>query len=146
MGLALCICVTRGKGMLRTNIYAQTHLWWVFGSMVPADAPTAKHPGLCLGYTFINEWPKAGVLGGHPLGGESPFQATPRFFDDKHVHPKKLTELPHLHCCHANLARRLVLNVLGKCLKVRHGQVAQGILVEFVVKCLAGGHPLWRRR
>jgi hypothetical protein len=25
----------------------------VLGSTAPADAPTAEHPGLCLGYTFI---------------------------------------------------------------------------------------------
>jgi hypothetical protein len=34
-------------------VNAQTHLRWVFGLTAPADAPMAKHPGLCLGYTFI---------------------------------------------------------------------------------------------
>ena len=46
----------------------------------------------------------------------------------------------------ADTARRPVLYVPGQCLKVRHGHVAWGILVEVVVRCLAGGHCLWRRR
>ena len=34
-------------------INAQTHLRLVFGLTAPADAPTAEHPGLCLGYSFM---------------------------------------------------------------------------------------------
>ena len=47
---------------------------------------------------------------------------------------------------HADMARRPVLCVPGQCLKVRHGHVAWGILVEVVIGCLAGGHRLWPRR
>jgi hypothetical protein len=43
----------------------------------------------------------------------------------------------------ADTARRTVLYVPGQCLKVRHGHVAWGILVEVVIGCLAGGHRLW---
>jgi hypothetical protein len=46
----------------------------------------------------------------------------------------------------ADMARRKVLYVPGQCLKVRHGHVAWGILVEVVIGCLTGGHRLWRRR
>jgi hypothetical protein len=153
MGIALCICVTLGKGMLRTYPFFRVQTYMprptCSGSSDPWCWQTRQQPntpGSDWGTPSKQKGPKAGVLGSHPLGGGSPFQATPRFFDDKHVRPKNLTKLPHLHRCHANLARCPVLNVLGKCLKVRHGHVAQGILVEFVVKCLAGGHPLWRRR
>ena len=38
----------------------------------------------------------------------------------------------------ADTARCPVLYVSGQCLKVRHGHVAWGILVEVVIKCLAG--------
>ena len=49
-GILLTTTPTR---LATASINAQTHLRWVFGSTAPADVPTAKHPGLCLGYTFI---------------------------------------------------------------------------------------------
>ena len=46
---------------------------------------------------------------------------------------------PRRRC--TDTVRRPVLFVLGQCLKVRHGHVARGILVEVViVEGLAGGH------
>jgi len=78
-----------------------------------------------------------------------PLEQLPWFFDDEHTRPKKLTEVPRLCRRRANTARHPVLDVPGKCLEVRHGHVAWGILAEVVVVGhLAGGHGhrLWRWR
>ena len=50
VSLKLTTVLTR-LAMVSKN--AQTYLWWVFGLTAVADAPTAEHPGLCLGYTFM---------------------------------------------------------------------------------------------
>ena len=104
-------------------INAQTHLLWVVGSMVPADAPTVEHPGLCLGHIFI-KWRAQSRCFGRPPSGrrESLSSCSHFFFDDEHARPKKLTEVPCL--CRrrsADTARRPVLDVPGQCLEVRHG-------------------------
>jgi len=49
----IILLTTTSSRLATASINAQTHLRWVFGSTAPADAPTAEHPGLCLGYTFI---------------------------------------------------------------------------------------------
>ena len=46
----------------------QIHLHWVFGPMARAKAPTAKHPGLCLGYNFI-KWRAQSRCFGQPPSG-----------------------------------------------------------------------------
>ncbi len=53
-------------------------------------------PGSAWGTPWGSVGPKSDALGSHPLGGGSPSQATPFFFD-KHTHSKKLTEVLRLH-------------------------------------------------
>ncbi len=47
---------------------AQTNLRWVCGSTVPADAPTAEHPRLCLGYSLRKGRAQRRCFGQSPTG------------------------------------------------------------------------------
>jgi hypothetical protein len=70
-----------------------------------------------------------------------PLEHFPFFFDDKHACPKKFPKVPRLRRRRADTVRRPVLDVPGQCLKIRHGHVARGILIEVVVvRGLAGGY------
>ncbi len=50
--LTLWLLTILSTRLATVSMKAQTHLRWVFGLTVLADALTAKHPGLCLGYTL----------------------------------------------------------------------------------------------
>jgi hypothetical protein len=71
-----------------------------------------------------------------------PLKQLPGFLDNEHARPEKVMEVSCLRCHRTDTVRRPVLDVPGQCLEIRHGHVARGILIEVLVGCLAGGHPL----
>jgi hypothetical protein len=115
----------------------QTHLRWVFRSTVPADAPTTKHPWLCLGYTSRIKVPIADALVALLWAQVVLDEEIPEDLHNPHAHSEELTEVLPLRRSCPNASRRLVLDVPGNQNKVR-GEVVL-VLAGVVVGRITGG-------
>jgi hypothetical protein len=74
-----------------------------------------------------------------------PLDQLPHYFYDVYGSSEKLPEVPRLRRRRADRARRPVLYVPGQCLKFGC-DMAQGMILLFVIGRLDGGHRLCRRR
>jgi len=130
-------------------INAQTHLLWVFGSMVPADAPTVEHPGLCLGHIFIKWRAQSRCFGRPPSGRRKSLSSCSHFFLTTSMLVPKNSRKCRVSVVAAQQTRRDVLFWMSRANALKSGMVmnvAMFVLADFIVRRLAGGHCFGRQR